>query len=219
MTLTDCENAWRCWSNSKSFCGETFTVTVNRCSQFSLQHHCSTHSHCQDQKKKRTVTIMRMFISCKDVLITFLLVYRIRAFAPAGKRQSALADHMRTFKKPISTFPDYSQGLLSIPERADTKLFSRNQSIDGSGRGNFILALSILVCVWIFSIPPEFRRAHFCTTAPCVENRAACYDCVTFDEWRTKLKTYYDNGGGLQFDFTIDPNSKQKFYEATGFKQ
>lgn len=49
-----------------------------------------------------------------------------------------------------------------------TALADANKSVDGTGRGNVILALVGLIAIWIFSIPPEFRRAHICTTDGCV---------------------------------------------------
>lgn len=92
---------------------------------------------------------------------------------------------------------------------SSTQLFA--ESYDGFGRGLYILGASLLLCVWFFSIPPAFRRTHFCATPACVEYREACYDCRTFDEWRSDIVDYYKNGGGVNFDFTIDPASKEEF--------
>jgi hypothetical protein len=79
----------------------------------------------------------------------------------------------------------------------------------GSGRGKIIQVIVLAVCVWSFSIPPEFRRARFCTTSRCVESRASCNDCVTFSEWKIKVVDYYKGGGGVNFDFSIDPATKE----------
>jgi hypothetical protein len=68
-------------------------------------------------------------------------------------------------------------------------------------RGNVLLGLSLLASIWIFSIPPEFRRAYFCATPSCVEQRAACNDCVTFSEWKTRLGEYYRNGGKPDMEY------------------
>ena len=43
-------------------------------------------------------------------------------------------------------------------------------SIDGSGRGKYLLGLALLVCIWGFSIPTEFRRAHWCFSERCTNN-------------------------------------------------
>ena len=50
-------------------------------------------------------------------------------------------------------------------------------------RGLVILGFAFLLCVWSFSIPPEFRREHWCFTESCVENRSTYYDCVTVGEF------------------------------------
>lgn len=47
----------------------------------------------------------------------------------------------------------------------------------GTGRGVVLQAAVLLFCVWLFSVPPEFRRAHFCFgVETCLTNRAKCYD-------------------------------------------
>ena len=84
----------------------------------------------------------------------------------------------------------------------------RRTAVDGTGRGVILQGLTLLVCIWIFSIPPEFRRSHFCVVDKCVQNRAQCYDCVTFDEWKHGIVEYYQNGGGVQFDFSVADETK-----------
>ncbi|GAX26432.1 hypothetical protein FisN_37Hu018 [Fistulifera solaris] len=105
-------------------------------------------------------------------------------------------------------------GATLIPSSA-LQQQSKN-SYDGSEHGNVLLGLSLLASIWIFSIPPEFRRAYFCATPSCVQQRAACNDCVTFSEWKTQLGEYYRNGGGIQFDFSIDPKTKQFWADTLG---
>ena len=78
---------------------------------------------------------------------------------------------------------------------------------DSENRGVALFALVAVACIWIFSIPPEFRRAHWCTTEQCVNNRHKCYDCVTFSEWSSEITNYYRSGGGFHLDFTVDPNT------------
>ena len=82
-------------------------------------------------------------------------------------------------------------------------------SYDGKNRGYVLQTIVLSICVWFFSIPPEFRRTHFCPTSRCVENRSTCYDCVTFGEWKVRVADYYKGGGGVHFDFSIDPATKQ----------
>ena len=60
----------------------------------------------------------------------------------------------------------------------------------------------MLVSVWLFSIPVEFRRARFCT-----EEDVRLYpekNCITFNSWREGIAEYYANGGGVKFDFSIE---------------
>jgi hypothetical protein len=83
-----------------------------------------------------------------------------------------------------------------------------SQDVDGTDRGISLQILAIFVCLWLFSIPPEFRRSHFCFTDLCVAHRSRCYDCVTVSEWTNKVKEYYQNGGGIQFDFSIGDDAK-----------
>ncbi len=71
-------------------------------------------------------------------------------------------------------------------------------------RGLVILGFAFLLCVWSFSIPPEFRREHWCFTDNCVENRSTCYDCVTVSEFYNQIKDYYAGGGGVNFDFSVE---------------
>jgi hypothetical protein len=83
-----------------------------------------------------------------------------------------------------------------------------NKNVDGTGsRGSILLGVSLLFTLWLFSIPPEFRRAHVCTLDVCVQNRASCNDCQTLGELREGIASYYKNGGGVEFDFTIDPKT------------
>ena len=42
----------------------------------------------------------------------------------------------------------------------------------------------------------------------CLENRSYCYDCVTLSEWTQGIKDYYQNGGGVNFDFTVAQETK-----------
>ena len=82
--------------------------------------------------------------------------------------------------------------LMSNRERTDKKKFD----VEGTGRGVILQAIVLTICIWLFSIPPEFRRAHFCVATRCVEDRSRCYDCVTLSEWTTSVGDYYRNGNG-----------------------
>ncbi|KAG7354457.1 hypothetical protein IV203_003813 [Nitzschia inconspicua] len=97
-----------------------------------------------------------------------------------------------------------------------TRLFEKKKQVvaDGTQRGAYLLGVVLLACLWIFSVPPEFRRAYLCGTERCVQDRQAylCNDCVTPEEWKRGIVEYYRNGGGVHFDFSVDPNSKLKVF-------
>jgi len=98
--------------------------------------------------------------------------------------------------------------------QSSTRIFQSSRSNDGSDRGIVIMGIVLAACIWVFSIPPYFRRAHFCVTEKCVANRSKCYDCVTTKEWVGGVKEYYQNGGGVQFDFTVAEETKQFWKDA-----
>ncbi|KAL7578345.1 hypothetical protein ACA910_012751 [Epithemia clementina (nom. ined.)] len=85
----------------------------------------------------------------------------------------------------------------SVPRKADPL---------GLKRGSYLLGLSLFLAIWIFSIPPEFRRARFCPNEECAVTH--CFECVTPSEWVGGIVEYYQNGGGVQFDFSIDQSTK-----------
>ena len=104
------------------------------------------------------------------------------------------------------------------PTRANTNLYGSPSQDDGKARrtrsyglerGLVIQTIVVAFCVWLFSIPPEFRRAYFCSTTYCEQNRSQCHNCVTTAEWSAGVAEYYKNGGGIEFDFTVADETKQ----------
>lgn len=74
--------------------------------------------------------------------------------------------------------------------------------IIGIQRGLYLMGIVFFINVWIFSIPPEFRRAKICS-----EEQVRLFPdsgCVTADKWVDGIKEYYANGGGINFDFSIE---------------
>lgn len=73
-------------------------------------------------------------------------------------------------------------------------------------RGNILFAVVFLAIIWSFSIPPELRREHFCFSRNCrLDNTGkACYNCISIQEWFSKVSDYYKGGGGVHFDFSIE---------------
>jgi hypothetical protein len=97
---------------------------------------------------------------------------------------------------------------LALPAKQSEK-----GDLDGTGRGSYLLALVLIFNIWSFSIPVEFRRAHWCFSETCEQNRSlpACHDCVTFREWKDDIMDYYRNGGGIQWDFSVGEETKEMF--------
>lgn len=77
---------------------------------------------------------------------------------------------------------------------------------DGTDAGKYLLFAVLLVNVWAFSIPVEFRRARFCTEEQVRLNSDS--HCITFDNWKSGIIDYYANGGGVDFDFSVEEGNK-----------
>jgi hypothetical protein len=95
---------------------------------------------------------------------------------------------------------------------------------DGRSVGFVLLGMSLLLSAWLFTIPPSFRRAYLCPSdyfansndgfAQQQEQRA---DCVPWGVWWSDVIEYYKNGGGVQWDFSVDPQTirdNQEFLDA-----
>ena len=63
----------------------------------------------------------------------------------------------------------------------------------GLKRGAILLPIVLLVNVWMFSIPVEFRRARICSEQQVRENPSS--KCMTTETWRQGVADYYANGG------------------------
>lgn len=79
---------------------------------------------------------------------------------------------------------------------------TKSSNIDGSKPGSVFLAAVLLVNIWLFTIPTEFRRAHIYP-----EGNAALYSDprgTTANDWVAGVAQYYANGGGVKFDFSVE---------------
>lgn len=92
---------------------------------------------------------------------------------------------------------------------------------DGRQVGFVLLAVSLVIATWLFTIPPSFRRAYLCPSdyfsevivVPESEQR----ECIPLQQWFANVGDYYRNGGGVQWDFSIDPQTvedNQAFLDA-----
>jgi hypothetical protein len=99
--------------------------------------------------------------------------------------------------------------------RSFTQLFERKKgeykgTNDGTGRGLIFQAFVLGICIWLFTVPPEFRRTYFCPADIYCQEEGSCQrECVTYDQFFQNVGDYYKNGGGIQWDFSIDPKTKQ----------
>ena len=79
---------------------------------------------------------------------------------------------------------------------------NKDVDLDGLKNAPYILAFVFALSVWSFSIPPDFRRARFCSEQQVIDNPGS--RCTTFEDWRDGIVAYYRNGGGVQFDFSVE---------------
>lgn len=76
----------------------------------------------------------------------------------------------------------------------------------GMKRGLVIMAVVLTVCVWGFTIPVELRRARWCSA----EEAEIYPQCYTATQWVAEVQDYYKGGGGIKFDFSIDPGTLEE---------
>jgi len=79
--------------------------------------------------------------------------------------------------------------------------------LQGTKAGVVILTFVMVIILWGFTIPPSIRRSTICTDDRCLPNRSRCYDCKTLGELKKEVEDYYAGGGGIKWDFSVDPNN------------
>ena len=91
-----------------------------------------------------------------------------------------------------------------------TRLFGTNSEkdpkqidVDGLQTAPYLFGFILLLCVWNFTIPTEFRRARLCS-----EQQVRDYpesNCKTWSQYTSGIQDYYRHGGTLfRFDFSVD---------------
>jgi hypothetical protein len=150
-----------------------------------------------------TLTMMRFIIIA--LVIGIALLEGVVSFVPSPA--------LRTGSAFVQTVGSSSPFVLKQPSTrvVSVELSKTPNEIYGIDRGIPILAFALLLSAWLFTIPPEFRRAHFCASDQCVQAR--CNNCMTVSEWGSGIQDYYRNGGGIEWDFSIDPNSKMNIFK------
>lgn len=89
------------------------------------------------------------------------------------------------------------------------EVWEKNYDDGVEGAGTALLAMSLLLSAWLFTVPPEFRRAYLCPAelfvldVPVEERR----ECTPLSQWFADVFDYYRQGGGIQWDFTVDPRT------------
>lgn len=90
-----------------------------------------------------------------------------------------------------------------------TRVNGSNDDIEsdptGRKRGLILFPVILFIATWLFSIPPEFRRARICTEQQVIDNPSS--KCITAKNWVIGIQDYYRNGGGVDFDFSVDQDS------------
>lgn len=82
---------------------------------------------------------------------------------------------------------------------------SFNETI-GINRGVYLLGFVLIANIWLFSVPPEFRRAKICTEEQVIQYPNS--NCMTSTSWINGIGDYYKNGGGIEFDFSVEKSSQ-----------
>ena len=115
----------------------------------------------------------------------------------------AYSKSKRTYSAPHS---------IIAPHQKSTTTLNMNFSPPGDNdptglkEGKYLLILVMLINIWAFSIPPEFRRAQFCSEEQVRDNPES--NCITFDAWKNGIAEYYNNGGGVNFNFEVEGGNK-----------
>mmetsp|Transcript_4582 Transcript_4582/g.6768 ORF Transcript_4582/g.6768 Transcript_4582/m.6768 type:complete len:167 (+) Transcript_4582:154-654(+) len=99
----------------------------------------------------------------------------------------------------------------ALTSATTTSLYS---STDGRETGFYLMGFILALWIWLFSIPPEFRRARFCSA----EDTAVYEQCWTVQTWTSGVADYYKGGGGFNLDFSIDPATLEENAEMFGTK-
>lgn len=153
-----------------------------------------------------TISILPPSRLFKIMLFAFMslqLVVPTVAFSSLSIKTGSLGKSMKATSVTVVSWPR-CQSDCSVPS---TALFAeppqRNvNDIIGIQRGLYLLGIVFLFNIWIFSIPPEFRRAKICS-----EEQVRLFPdsgCMTADQWVGGIQDYYANGGGIEFDFSIE---------------
>jgi hypothetical protein len=141
-----------------------------------------------------------MMMNSKTVLLLALVVLGmvspVASFSPAHKRVTTTASSQRS----MSSFGLKAPSVILYADNRGSETGRTDPT--GLRRGLVLLPFVVLVAVWLFTIPVEFRRARFCS-----EEQVRLFPdskCITPDNWVKGIQDYYQQGGGIEWDFTIE---------------
>jgi hypothetical protein len=169
------------------------------------------HFRFTPQSMMKVIASSALLVIFTVSLFKLTAPYTTSVYRSSPTSGTTLQRHSRPWKNSIQRPQRSHYATSATPGKSTTAIHSEGKkdavTYDGSGRGRYLFVLVLFICIWQFSIPPSFRRAKFCPP-PCVEERTLCRTpCVTFDEWTSDIVQYYKDGGGIQWDFSIDPNT------------
>jgi hypothetical protein len=151
------------------------------------------------------------------MLVTFLCVDLARSFSPLQTRSTVRSTNQRLALPPVAgSTSAWSSSHTAKEARSSSTAKSSSVVVlqsfklpdpdrpdpTGLRRGLPILGAVLVICTWLFSIPVEFRRAIICSELEVQQNPES--RCITASGWASGVKDYYANGGGINFDFTVE---------------
>jgi hypothetical protein len=153
-----------------------------------------------------------MMMNFKTLLLLALVVLGmvspVASFTPAHQKVATTARSQRSFSSFGLVREEHKAPNVILYSSDKRKRGSETGETDPTGlrRGVVLLPLVVLLAVWLFTIPVEFRRARFCS-----EEQVRLYPdskCITPDNWVKGIQDYYQQGGGVEWDFTLDPEEE-----------
>jgi hypothetical protein len=91
----------------------------------------------------------------------------------------------------------------NVPDENSKNTNGSNIDVDGMETAPYLFTFILLLCVWNFTIPTEFRRARLCSEQQVIDYPNS--NCKTWSQYTNGIQEYYRNGGSwFQFDFSID---------------
>lgn len=155
------------------------------------------------------LVLLSVWVHSIDQVAAFSLL-KISATARTTTRNTGNIKIVKPSQGSSATLSSTTQLLEKSSSNDSNKELSYD---DGSGRGKFLLGFVLLVTIWFFSIPKEFRRTHLCFSDRCAANPTfeLCHNCVTFGQLTHDIADYYKNGGGIEWNFEVGEETKAIF--------